>query len=191
MNTIHLQCDCGRIKGEVRHVAHANCNHLVCYCNDCQEFPRHLGKAGNVLNSWGGTEIVQIPQAWLDITEGADLMRCIRFGKKGIYRWYAGCCNAPIGNTLGPGWPFIGIIHSFIRPKGELADAVGPSRGNVWVEFAAPGAPDDVRKHASAFRLLFRTLRLMLAWKVKGLHQPSAFFSFSGQPVADPEVLSL
>ncbi len=29
MQILHLQSDCGRIKGEVGHVAHPNCNHVV------------------------------------------------------------------------------------------------------------------------------------------------------------------
>lgn len=190
MSTVQLQCDCGRIKGEIRHASHENCNHVVCYCNDCQKFPEYLGKTAGVLNSWGGTEILQVPQAWLDITEGADLLCCIRFGRKGTYRWYAGCCNSPIGNTLGPGWPFVGVIHSFINTEGPLADSVGPSRGNVWVEFATPAAPDSVRKGSSSFWLMLRTLRLLVEWKLKGLHQPSAFFSFAGKPAAEPKILS-
>lgn len=190
MTTVQLQCECGRVKGQARYVSHETCNHVVCYCKDCQRFQQVLGKAESVLNPWGGTEIVQIPQACLDITEGADQLRCMRFGGKGTYRWYAACCNTPIGNTLGPGWPFVGVVHSFFRPEGSLAEMAGPSRGNVWTEFAARDAPDSIRKGASSFLLMLRTIRLLAEWKIRGLHQPSPFFSFAGEPVADPEVVS-
>ncbi len=115
-------------------------------------------------------------------------MRCVRYRNKSIYRWYAGCCNASIGNTVGSGWLFIGIIHSFIKSEGELADVEGLSCVNFWVDFAAPGAPDAVRKHVLALRLLFRTLWSTLAWKVRGLNQPSAFFRVSGRPAAEPDI---
>ncbi len=54
MNILHLQSDCGCIKGEVGHVAHSNCNHVAPYCNNIQEFTRHLCKVVSVLKSWSG-----------------------------------------------------------------------------------------------------------------------------------------
>jgi len=190
MTDVALQCDCGTVTGMARHLSYQNCNRVVCYCNDYQSFPRHLGKSDSVLEQWGGTDLFQMPQAWVTLATGADQLRCLKLSDKGIYRWYTACCNSPIGNTLGPGWPFIGIIHTFMRHEQDRDTELGPSRGNVWVEYAAEGAPESITRAPSSIWLLLRVVRLMLVWKLRGLDQPSVFFSSDGKPTAEPEVLS-
>jgi hypothetical protein len=34
----------------------------------------------------------------------------LRLTPNGLYRWYASCCKTPLGNTLGPAIPFVGIV---------------------------------------------------------------------------------
>ena len=34
----------------------------------------------------------------------------LRLTPKGLFRWYASCCNTPVGNTLTPAIPFVGIV---------------------------------------------------------------------------------
>ncbi|MEC8563826.1 MAG: DUF6151 family protein, partial [Pseudomonadota bacterium] len=45
---------------------------------------------------------------------GAAHLRCHRLSATGLYRWTAGCCNAPIGNTC-PGFPWFGVFQSAYR----------------------------------------------------------------------------
>ncbi len=38
----------------------------------------------------------------------------MRLTPMGLLRWYAGCCNTPIGNMVSARVPFIGIVHMFM-----------------------------------------------------------------------------
>jgi hypothetical protein len=190
---ISLGCECGKVTGVAKNATPSSGTRLNCYCNDCQAFLRHLGKAETVLDPWGGTDIFQMAQAHVKIYTGADQVRCLRLTDKGLHRWYTACCNTPIGNTLGSGMPFIGIIHAFISQPGERDVLLGPSRGNVWIKDASidalGDAPESLRKGGNPYLLLLRSIRKLIVWKLKGLDQPSPFFDNSGKPVSEPEIL--
>ncbi len=64
---------------------------------------------------------------------------------KGLMRWYASCCNTPIGNTMATSaMPFIGLIHACIdAPTGAL----GPIRGRAFAR-ARRAAPSRCRRTA-------------------------------------------
>lgn len=91
-------------------------SHLLlhgCYCTDCRAFAHFLGKAPDVLDEQGGTEIVQVAQPRLRFIQGEDYLSAVRLSDKGMIRWYASCCGTPIGNTLAnPKVSFIGLIHT-------------------------------------------------------------------------------
>ncbi|MED5366743.1 MAG: hypothetical protein VYA68_10325, partial [Pseudomonadota bacterium] len=53
---------------------------------------------------------------------GAAHLRCHRLSATGLYRWTAGFCNAPIGNTR-PRHPWFGVFHLAYR----AADPDGPA----------------------------------------------------------------
>src|SRR5690349_22143392 len=93
-----LQCECGKIKGVLNDPRSAN--HVVCYCNDCQAFAHVLGKAEQVLDQHGGSEIFQVLPKNLTFTQGIESLASLRLTDKGLIRWYASCCRTPIGNTL-------------------------------------------------------------------------------------------
>ena len=58
-----LRCRCGTVRGVARDVAPSTVNHCFCYCDDCQAFAHFLGRADDVLDAYGGTEITQMSQA--------------------------------------------------------------------------------------------------------------------------------
>jgi hypothetical protein len=96
---IHLlQCRCGTLKGHVSrsHVA----NRCVCYCRDCQAFAHFLGRADEILDASGGTDVIQTRAANVVFTEGKEALACMRLTPNGLLRWYSTCCNTPIGNTV-------------------------------------------------------------------------------------------
>ena len=74
-------------------------NRVICYCDDCQAFAHQLGRA-DLLDSNGGTDIVQVAPASPHIRQGQDKIAALRLSPKGLYRWHARCCNTPVGNTL-------------------------------------------------------------------------------------------
>ncbi len=53
-----------------------------------------------VLDERGGSQIIQVPPKNLTFTQGREVLASMRLTEKGLLRWYAGCCNTPIGNTL-------------------------------------------------------------------------------------------
>ena len=108
-----LRCRCGHVRGIAGEVSPSTGFRFVCYCTDCQAFTRFLDRA-DVLDGAGGTDIFQLPPGRVKLTAGADALRCVNLGNRGVFRWYSDCCRTPIANTAGPRFPVIGMIHSFM-----------------------------------------------------------------------------
>lgn len=182
---IKLRCSCGAVRGEAVKITPNNGTHIVCCCDDCQAFANHLGQGPAVLDQFGGTDIFQTSQSQVKIKKGQENLRCLRLSSTGLYRWYTGCCNTPVGNTLNGKFPFIGLIHSFIHIKGNRESMLGPVRAYVQTQHAL-GTPSYPRA-AKAFPvgITLRIVRKMAHWKLKGMHQPSVFFDADGKPAVD------
>lgn len=186
---IKLQCLCGAVRGKLVNATSDNGIRLVCCCDDCQSFAAHLAPDGDILDSYGGTEIYQTSQSQVRITKGAEQLKAIRLTSKGLIRWYTGCCKTPVANTINAGFPFAGVFHNFMRIKGNKDDVLGPVRAHVQVRYARgnPDYPDS----AAGFPVSV-TLKVMLKifrWKVKGMQKPSPFFNDDDEPVSIPEIL--
>jgi hypothetical protein len=187
---VTLQCRCGIVRAIARGVTPTIGNHCVCYCDDCQAFAKFLGRAADVLDANGGTDIFQLSPARLEFTAGMDRVACMRLTPKGLARWYASCCNTPIGNTMAtPGIPFVGLIRAFVAEP--ASDALGPVRTRVFRQFATgdkEAIPPDERPQ---WRMLLRVMALMLGWRLRGDHKRSPFFdAASGAPLKAPRVLT-
>jgi Family of unknown function (DUF6151) len=63
-----------------------------------------------LLNDRGGSDSIQIAPAALRFTKGQDQIEGLRLTPKGLYRWYAKCCNTPVGNTRAPALPFVSML---------------------------------------------------------------------------------
>ena len=77
-----IQCKCGTIQGHVQ--GKGTCNRLVCYCADCQVFAKYLGHSDDILDARGGTEIVQIAQPRLALSQGQEQLAAVRLSKNGL-----------------------------------------------------------------------------------------------------------
>lgn len=187
MPEIKVKCSCGKIQGVTENVNSNSGTRVVCCCDDCQSFARYLDQEQNTLNEYGGTDIFQMPISHLKITEGSEYIACIRLKPKGLYRWYAKCCNTPIGNSLGAGGPFIGVIHNFMDNAMTRDEDLGKIRGYGLTKFAKKEVPLD--QQSSIFRLILISVSKFMIWKLKGLNRPSAFFNENGDPIAEPKVL--
>src|SRR5579864_1705295 len=115
-----LQCRCGEVRGIVADASPRTANRAVCYCDDCQAFAHRLGRA-DLLDAQGGTDIVQLAPASLAFVQGQNRIRGLRLTPKGLYRWYASCCNTPVGNTLTPAAPFVGIAATTLDHGAQRA----------------------------------------------------------------------
>jgi hypothetical protein len=183
-----LQCRCGTLKGAVENPRTAN--RVVCYCKDCQAFAHFLGRSADVLDERGGSDIVQILPKNITLTQGLESIACMRLTPKGLLRWFAGCCNTPIGNTLAtPKFSFIGLVHSCLEGAGPpLDDTFGPIR--AWVNTnGAKGEPKPKTRGQAATAGWFLTT--ILKARLNGSYKQTPFFRpDTGAPVTSPRVLS-
>jgi hypothetical protein len=126
-NDLPLRCRCSRVRGVASEVVPYAGFRFVCYCQDCQAFARFLERP-DVLDVAGGTDIFQMPMGRVKLTAGTDAVRCLRLSSK-VFRWYTDCCRTPIGNTAGPRFPVVGLIHSFMSHEADgrsRDEALGP-----------------------------------------------------------------
>ena len=124
------------------------------------------------------------------INKGTEQIRCLRLSPKGLFRWYTECCNTPIGNTLGPSFPFIGIIHNFMNLGDDRNNILGPVLAHIGIKDAR-GTPDYPNAREKVpIGLLFRMLHRMLYWKLKGMGRPSAFFKDGGAAIVAAKIMS-
>ncbi|MBA6421677.1 DUF6151 family protein [Pseudomonas neustonica] len=188
MDNLVLQCGCGQIKGRAIKINPADRTRVICYCKDCQAFAHALKASAQVLDEQGGTDIYQLPPARLQINQGLEQIRCLRLSEKGLYRWYAGCCNTPIGNTLSPRVPMIGLIHSFIFDP-EREAKLGPVRACVNLRGATGQIPKSRLDAAPASGYIGKIMLKILGWKLGGLGRPNPLFSAKGEPLASPRIL--
>jgi hypothetical protein len=185
---IALRCRCGTVRGVARGVTPGSVNRLFCYCDDCQAFAHHLGRADEVLDPHGGTEITQMSQAMVAFTAGTDRIAAMRLTPTGLLRWYAACCETPIGNTLNSrAVPFIGLIHAFIDAPSE---ALGPIRGRGWTKHAKGGRTAVPQDGLPEIVMVARMFAKMARWRLRGDHKRSPLFdAATGAPLVEPRVL--
>lgn len=184
---VNLSCRCGAIKGVAHHVSSENGNRIICHCDDCQSFAKHIDKDNKTLDEYGGTDIFQMPIAHIEIKLGKELIQCVHVKPKGLYRWYSSCCDTPLANTMGASMPFVGIIHNFMDNAGQRDEDLGPVLGYMFTQSNLP----DERKPTRALQTGFRVVKKLLLWKVKGLNKPSSFFNSEGQPISAPRLLEI
>jgi hypothetical protein len=181
-----LRCGCGKVEGRVQNASGPTVNRVVCYCDDCQAFAHQLGRA-DLLDAHGGSDIVQVAPAALEFMRGSEHIVGLRLGPKGLYRFYAKCCNTPLGNTVGTGIPFVGILAQAFT----AADATfGPPIGGIMGKFSIGTPPEGTVK--PNFRLLGRAIKMVLGWRLTGKAWPHPFFERGArQPRYPLHVLSL
>jgi len=164
---VQLSCRCGQVHGRVRDAAPGTANRVVCYCDDCQAFAHHLGRA-DLLDAHGGSDIVQVAPASLVFERGSERIVGLRLTPTGLYRWYASCCNTPVGNTVGPSIPFVGIVA---RVFADDADRVfGEPIGAILGRYAI--GPPPAGSTGWNVRLYARAIRMVLAWRLTGRTWP-------------------
>src|SRR5262245_58127499 len=168
---VTLSCRCGEVQGRVRNAAPRTANRVVCYCDDCQAFLHHLGRT-DLLDTHGGTDIVQVAPASLAFDRGAERIAGLRLTAKGLYRWYASCCNTPVGNTVGPAIPFIGVVARVF--EGGPGETFGKPIGAIYGKYAV-GEPPEGSTGLNPW-VYARVIRMVLGWRLSGQSWPHPFF---------------
>lgn len=187
--TATVECRCGEVKGVITNASPRTVNRVVCYCDDCQAFAHHLRRA-DLLDQQGGSDIVQVAPASLTFQHGRHCIAGVRLTPKGLYRWHSTCCNTPLGNTVSPAIPFVGIIAQAILHGTQSDDAlfdrpVGAILGQCAIGKAPPGSM------GMPIRIVTRAVPKVLGWRLRGLTWPHPFFDRATRaPVYPLTVLS-
>ncbi|MEM9581283.1 MAG: DUF6151 family protein, partial [Pseudomonadota bacterium] len=120
---LQIACSCGQLQIELQGANADTGTHAMCYCVDCQAFNRALGRA-DIMDEQGGTDLYQSQPHRVNITQGAEHLAVLQLQKKGLYRWYASCCNTPLCNTMGtPKMPFASFMTTNFKSG---MDQIGP-----------------------------------------------------------------
>jgi hypothetical protein len=188
---IPLRCRCGHMRGVANDVAPNTGFRFVCYCGDCQAFARFLGRP-DVLDTAGGTDIFQMPTGRVKLIAGTDAVRCLHLSSK-VFRWYTDCCQTPIGNTAGPRFPIVGVIHSFMDHDagGRSRDeALGAPLCRIFERSAVGPLPSNAPPPPSLSLFAVRGSKL-LSWWLRGRGRPNPFFEVhTNAPLSAPRVLT-
>ncbi len=171
---IELRCRCGEVHGVVKDVSPQTVNRAICYCDDCQAFAHYLGRS-DVLDACGGSDVVQVAPAALVFDRGAEKIVGMRLTAKGLYRFHTACCKTPMGNTLAPQIPFVGLVVQVFGKDAAATDALfGKASARVFGKFALGAVPDATPGlHAwTGLRFIAR----ILGWRIGGKASPNPYF---------------
>ena len=187
-----IRCSCGAVQGVVQGVSPNAVNRCICYCESCQRYLRELGKAEQVLDENGGTDVFQVSPRRVTLAQGDDRLGCLQLTRKGAFRWYATCCNTPIANTLpNSRFPFVAILHDACIDRSALdapLDAhLGPVRAGVNHGFDKERAKALRATRWDLLPMFLRLSPMTLAWAIRGDHRRSPFFdATTGDPIVAP-----
>jgi hypothetical protein len=183
-----LRCQCGTLQGDVTHTESV-CRG-VCYCKDCQAYAHFLGKADEILDEMGGTDVVATLPQHVTFTHGIEALACMSLSDKGMLRWYASCCNTPIGNTSRDfKVSHVGLVHSCLEnPPTSLDSAFGPVRMQVGKK-SAKGTPQGMAVSTTVSILKF--MGRLIGARLDGSYKNTPFFDpATGTPRVSPKVLT-
>jgi hypothetical protein len=184
-----LSCQCGEVTGVITPTPVGYFTHAVCYCNDCQAFAHALGRAREILDEHGGTRVLQVGSKRMTIDRGHEHIRCMKLSPKGLMRFYAACCNTPIGNVVSGKIPMIGIPAVFVedlRPDHPVL----PVQARVFGRFGhgqlPAGTPGKILP-----RDVLRAVKQIVGARLRGEQKDSPFFDTrTGSPIVAPEIIS-
>lgn len=146
---VTFSCTCGRVHGTVHDVAPNRGNHVKCYCRSCQTSARVL-HCEESLDGMGGTSIYQTIPSKVSFDGGLDHLACLRLSPKGLLRWYASCCDAPLFTMPNASWFAIaGLNMARIAEKDRplFGDIVAVHQAQQAIN-ATPGLRDFGLKRA-------------------------------------------
>jgi hypothetical protein len=187
---MEIQCQCGNFCARVKAFPNGTPGRLVCYCDDCQSYLHHLER-DDLLDANGGTEVIPVYPADVEILRGREHLKCTRLSSQGMFRFSTSCCNTPIAN-IQPNVPWAGFLRCVYtaRDAGQLDQALGPVRSRIMGRYATgtPPAGTPARFNLKAF---VTVMPFMLKGMLLKKSRPSPFFARDGiTPVATPYILN-
>jgi hypothetical protein len=149
-----------------------------------------LGATGDILDEMGGTDVVATLPKYVTITQGVGALACMSLTETGMLRWYASCCNTPIGNTPRDfKVSHVGLIHTCLEyPPGTLESSFGPVRMRVNTKHAK-GKPKTMP--ISTIASVLRFMSSLIRARLDGSYKSTPFFDPDrGTPLVPPKVLT-
>ena len=169
----------------------------MCYCKDCQAFAHFLGNSGAVLDAMGGTDVVATLQKNVTFSGGLNSLACMSLSSGGMLRWYASCCNTPIGNTpRNFKVSHVGLVHTCLKDVKHAAESLdasfGPVRMRVNTGSAnAKGKGKPKAMPISTITSVVRFLASLVRARLDGSYRRTPFFDRKrGTPIVAPRVLT-
>nr|WP_170417505.1 DUF6151 family protein [Ruegeria atlantica] len=175
-----FSCSCGSLHGRISAAGVKHGTHVVCYCHDCRAAQLYFGQPDPAP---GPVEILQMLPEEIVFDGGAEHLALMQLSPKGMLRWYASCCNAPLATTpTTPKFPFAGFIVKRIPDPNGL----GPITTRGFIP-SGHGKQTHKKIGAAVYGLVTRVAksRLSGSWKNTPFFDPDTF-----APVAEPVVLS-
>jgi len=185
---MNISCDCGKFKASLTAFPKNSPGRLVCYCLACRTYLEKINRK-DLLDEYGGTEIIPAYPNEIEITRGKDLLKCNCLKKTGTYRWTTTCCNSPIANTKGV-FPWAGIVYSAYTNEDSAAlEKLGVVRCRVFGRDALKNAPSNISNSIKLKDLLV-VIPFVVKGKIlrKGYNSPF-LGSDNATPISSPEVL--
>lgn len=184
---LEIGCRCGQFGAVLKDVSPRMGSHVQCHCKDCQAAARVLNAEDQLLPR-GGSDIFQTIPAQLEITKGQEHLACLRLSPKGLMRWYAGCCDAPLFNSLPhTKLAFMGVWVPALKGA-DVSKAIGKVIAVVRTEEASMG-PERLRDYGfnrAGFQVIARHFGALM----RGVSKKTPMFDDSGAPVVTPRVLT-
>lgn len=175
-----FSCTCGQMQGRILSRGVQLGTHAVCFCHDCRAAQLYFGQPDPAP---GPVEVLQITPDAIKLDSGQAHLAVMQLSPKGMLRWYADCCNAPLATSARtPKFPFAGFIVNRIADTSTLGPVT--TRGFVT-------QPDGRQKHENLRFAVFGLLRRVIRSRVTGRWKTTPFFDHaSGAPVSKPIVLT-
>jgi len=188
MTDLPLQCTCGAVRGTLRDVSPSTVFHFVCHCGDCRTFLRHIGRADDLLTPHGGTAVVHSTPARITLLAGADKVGLLRLSPRGLLRFYATCCNTPLGSMLDqPTTPLVSLSRAVLPENAHehLGPAIGIRGRSATGDRNTLDAVETV-----PLGVMARMAGRMVLRRLQGEARPSPFHHPDGSVIAEPVVLT-
>ena len=161
----------------------------MCYCDDCQSYLHHLGRA-ELLDANGGSEIIPVYPSEIKILSGHEQLVCTRLYSHGMFRFSTSCCKTPIGNT-DPKRPWLGLARRIFNAKDpSQLDRIFPRiRAGIMGRFAK-GQPPKGTPQKFNLNGMVAVMPFILKGIVTGKAKPSPFFKSDATPIVVAHILS-
>ncbi|WP_419739965.1 DUF6151 family protein [Ruegeria sp.] len=175
-----FSCACGTLTGRITSDGARLGTHAECFCRDCRAAQLYFGQPDPAP---GPVEVFQIAPDEVTIDSGAEHLAAMSLSPKGMLRWYAKCCNAPLATTPRTArFPFAGFIALRIDDRARL----GPIATRGFVP-----RPNGKQKHENLAPAVIGLLRRVIKSRLSGGWKNTPFFDpESFEPVVTPTVIS-